>query len=202
MTPVPLPVRDWFRAAPAAYARPDHVPRAETVSRFNDGGGTYAVFYCAADAVTALLEARALFGYPHSSEVEATHNTWRVFRYRIDLGQEPTIVNLGSPRERSAANTNAQELTGDWQGRRLVLGNRRGIEHVRYSTAQVPTQRLGERPASRTRSPAPGGSGTATASPRSPPASRSPTSPRSWGTRCSRRPRSTPPRLGRKRAIS
>ena len=142
MTPVPLPVRGWFRAAPASYARPDHVPQADTASRFNDGAGTYAVLYCAADAVTALLEAQALFGYPHSSAVEATHDTWRVFRYRIDLGREATVVNLGSPRERSSAETNTQELTGDWEGHGLPLPKAPGIEHVRHGTAQVPTQRL------------------------------------------------------------
>ena len=142
MTPVALPVRDWFRAAREPRARPDYVPRPDTVTRFNDGVGAYAVLYYAADAVTALLEARALFGYPHTSETAATHDKWRVFRYRINLGREATVVNLGNPRERSAANTNTQELTGDWEGRRLALGRRRGIAHVQHGTAPVPTQRL------------------------------------------------------------
>lgn len=141
MTPISLPVRDWFRAAPARIARPHHVPRATAVNRFNDGSGTYAVFYCAPDAVTALLEARALLGQPHSSAAGVTHDTWRVFRYRIDLGPAP-VVDLGSPNERSAAGTNTQELTGDWERRRNLLGSRPGIEHVRHNTAQAPTQRL------------------------------------------------------------
>lgn len=143
MTPVPLPVRDWFRAAPASIARPDHVPRVGTPSRFNDGASGYAVLYFAANPVTALLEARALFGYPHSADVEAAHDNWRVFRYRIDLGEESTVIDLGSPRERSAAKTNPQELTGDWEGRRLAVGRPRGVGHLRHGRAQVPTQRLG-----------------------------------------------------------
>ena len=141
MSPVPLPVRDWFRAAPASIARPDHEPRVGTSSRFNDGASAYAVLYFAPDPVTALLEARALFGYPHSVEVEAAHDTWRVLRYRIDLGEEATVVDFGSPRERSEADTNTQELTGDWEGRRLAVGRARGIGHLRHGRAQGPSPR-------------------------------------------------------------
>ena len=143
MTPVRLPARDWYRAAPKSIARWDHVPKVETRSRFNDGASGYALLYFAPNPVTALLEARALFGYPHTVAVEAEHKEWRVLRYRIDMGEEATVVDFGSPRERSAAKTNPQELTGDWEGRGLTVAGARGIGHLRYGRAQVPTQRLG-----------------------------------------------------------
>lgn len=117
MNPVPLlRAGPWYRAAPASTANPFHLPLATTVNRFNDGTGQFALLYLAADRLTALREARALYGPPASAPVPvSTPALWAVFEYALTLPAAAQVVDFGDPTSRSRAAVSVQTLTGDWE---------------------------------------------------------------------------------------
>ena len=145
MTPRPLGRTDpWYAAAPSDGADPCHVPSAGARNRFNDGAGTFALRYLAADPVTALLEVVALYGSYASGFVRGRRpaRNWTVFRYRIT--KPLTVVDLTLPSGRTAAGTTIQELTGDWLGyrHRSLYDLPAHLPRVVAGLPIAPTQRL------------------------------------------------------------
>ena len=147
MTPQALTLTDpWFGAAPSSVAVPHHVPSATSRNRFNQGTGSFALRYLAADPVTALLEAVALHGSYASGFVPGPPPArgWTVFRYRITTPL--TVLDFTHPSVRSAADTTIQELTGDWLGyhHRSLFGHAlpAHLPRVVSSHPVAPTQRL------------------------------------------------------------
>ena len=135
----------WYRAAPAAVANAGHVPSAMAVNRFNDGNGTSRLLYFAPNPVTALLEARALLGFPLGPLAPAgIHRHWTVFRYTVTLARN-AIVDFGDPKQRSAFDTTIQEMTGDWEGYALRRTSNSPTSAVRVGRLTAPTQELAAR---------------------------------------------------------
>ena len=122
------------------------MPSVSSRNRFNDGAGTFALRYFAADPVTALLEAVALHG-SYSSGFVATPppaRGWTVFRYQI--APSLAVVDFADPSIRIAAGTTTQELTGDWLGyhHRTLFGHALPghLPRVIPGGSRAPTQRL------------------------------------------------------------
>lgn len=90
------------------------MPSGNSLNRFNDASGIFALQYFAANVVTALLEVVAFYGSYGSGFVRSPPpaRRWTIFRYRIN--QSFHVVDLSNPNTRSTARTSTQELTGDW----------------------------------------------------------------------------------------
>ena len=150
MTPGPLTRKaDWYSAAPSAVANPHHRPSPVARNRFNDARGAFALRYFAAEPVTALLEAGALYGSYSTGFLPHPHaaRPWTVFRYRI--ARALAVVDFADPGARSGTTT-IQELTGDWLG----YHDRRLYHHLLSpslpavrpgSNIDAPTQQLAHR---------------------------------------------------------
>ena len=149
MTPVLLDrLGPWFSAAPSDSADPEFVPSSNTINRFNDGSGSFALHYFAADEVTALLEVVVFYGSYSSGYVPSPppDENWTIFSYRIK--QNFHVVDLSDPGTRSTAKTSTQERTGDW----LNYYHRRTRNYARYTNIPLvqpgdslaPTQRLAQ----------------------------------------------------------
>ena len=136
----------WYGAAPSSVADPHHVPSTTARNRFNEGAGTFALRYLAADPVTALLEVVALHGsYPSGfTPGPPLAHSWTIFRYRIT--KPLTVVNFTFPSVRIEADTTIQELTGDWLGyhHSSLLGHALPANPPRVVSRHpvAPTQRL------------------------------------------------------------
>ena len=138
LTRTRLPTSTWYRATlgqrkPLAF---HHTSKAPT--RFGSADSQYFVLYFAADPTTALLEVEAVVA-THSPP--QTHNirpnAYTIWPISVALG---SVVDFGDPRCRTAVETSAQELTGDWRARHPAAGN---PPMVRSRASEAPTQRLG-----------------------------------------------------------
>jgi hypothetical protein len=158
----------WYRAIPSAFngfsLRAAHTTALK--SRYSSGtlgGAGYQLLYLADDPMTALIETQALLGTPWSrSGVVANPFTYAATTPVSVTVSFASLIDLTTPTAWSSLATNAQELTGDWNGYTLrasgtcasgpvgiaptqVLGralfNVRGLEAFITYSARVPYRR-------------------------------------------------------------
>ncbi len=118
-------------------------------TRFNPGNvqgvrSTFETLYLALDPETALFEKRAQFGDPYGDP-----NALLFARRKTSTRVVPVDLNLDSIRDLSDVgtpallDTNAQEITGDWDGyQRRGLGLAPPLGMLTAPTGVAPTQQL------------------------------------------------------------
>ena len=133
-----LATSTWYRATLGTRAPLDFRHTSIAATRFGAARSQYFILYFAADPATALLEVEA---------VVATHNppqthylqpsAYTIWPISVTLNN---VIDFGDPRSRSAVETSAQELTGDWRAQRPSAGK---PPTVRSRALEAPTQQLG-----------------------------------------------------------
>jgi hypothetical protein len=119
--------------------RTTHTSR--TCTRYNDGSAaapTFEILYLADSPIVALFEVRAMLGslwIPGGSLAVPTA-AYHVATVTVNLHN---IVDLTSPAKQRRLRTNAQELTGDWEGYHL----RGPLTPIANPVGPAPTQDLG-----------------------------------------------------------
>ena len=115
-------------------------------TRFNPGNlmaPGFETLYLALDQQTALLEKRAMFGYPYGSPPVLfpgpKMTRTQAISVDVDLRAVADLTDLGT---HALLDTNAQELTGDWAGyqQRSLPGP---LVTLRSPVGIAPTQTLG-----------------------------------------------------------
>lgn len=131
----------WLRAVPHEYVA-TVLATAHTLkvpSRFRSPAQVpYEILYLAETRLTAMREARALFGGDdgRSDPVDDTEAWLTTIPVEILLH---AIVDLTSVATQAQLGTTAQELTGDWRG----YGRRGPNARVKHPRGLAPTQELG-----------------------------------------------------------
>ena len=129
----------WYRAVPIAYAGAP-LGTGFATSRFCSLTTPYHLIYLAADQTTALLEVQALVRSAHLPRpLPVAVRQYVVFPITVGGVQ---VVDLGDVGARTAIQTTAQELTGNW----LDYPNRGpngAWPNVRSNRTDAPTQELG-----------------------------------------------------------
>lgn len=141
----------WYRALPLRYL-PSALATAHTKtvrSRFNAGPrlakrNQFEIFYLAGSPSVALYECGAMFGVPWNpgGSVPNPHLALVVLNVTVNLQQVCDLTDWAVGGSQSLLRTNAQELTGDWDGWhvRSVLAP----TPVSGPTGVAPTQELGK----------------------------------------------------------
>lgn len=134
--------RVWYRAfdpkhmtSPLATAHTVGVP-----SRFSPGPTSlspFQILYLSENQLVCLREVEALLGSPSVGHVPHPANAWLIINVQISLQH---IADLTIITEQKRLATNAQELTGDWEG----YSTRTPHSSVPQPTGTAPTQDLGE----------------------------------------------------------
>jgi RES domain-containing protein len=99
----------------------------------------FEILYLAETRMVAEFEVRALLGSPMTPGGIVVNPAAMCVVFPMQF-QVSAIADLSDPSEASAVGTNAQELTGDWQGYRF----RGPHTSVTGPTGKAPTQDLGE----------------------------------------------------------
>jgi hypothetical protein len=133
----------WRAVPPLFAASALATTHSATVSsRFSAATATnpgFEILYLAETRLVAEFEVRALLGSPMTPGGIIVNPAARYVVLPMQF-QVSAIVDLSDPAEAIAVDTNAQELTGDWQGYRF-----RGPQtSVTTPTGKAPTQELGE----------------------------------------------------------
>jgi RES domain-containing protein len=131
----------WYRAVQMRFLSTvlstAHTPNIP--SRFNPAylhSTSFEVLYLAENRIVALFEVQAIFGGLPGTLVPNPATPWVIANVRVSLN---SIVDLGDAALQMHINTNAQELTGDWQG----YQDRGPTTSVNGPTGLAPTQELG-----------------------------------------------------------
>ena len=128
----------WYRATLGPYAPLEFGHTSLATTRFGAARSRYFMLYLAADPATALLEVEAVVATHNPPQ---THNlqpgVYTVWPISVALDN---VIDFGDPSCRSAVETSAQELTGDWRATRPIAGS---PPAVRSRASEAPTQRLG-----------------------------------------------------------
>lgn len=133
----------WYRVVDWAYIN-SPLATAHTLvasSRFNAGtqlkpAQRYACLYFADDNATALLEAGALMGKFAPGKRVPAPKSIAIPVVNVTLQH---VADLSDVAAQKTLSTNAQELTGDWEG----YTHRNHLTNVQQPTGRAPTQLLG-----------------------------------------------------------
>lgn len=128
----------WFRAVDPRYLT-SALTTYHTVglaSRFSQGKSE--ILYLAEDPLVALHEVGSLLGTPYLPGGSVAHPRRSFVTLAITVSLV-NVVDLTDTHQQAVVDTNAQELTGDWQGYR----QRSALTSVSGPVGSAPTQKLG-----------------------------------------------------------
>lgn len=132
----------WYRCIPPKFWKSSLQTRQTTKvhSRFNAGplaNPKFEILYLCENPALALEEVEAQF-YSRAGQIIANPaQSWLVMNVRVEL---KSVADIANEAPQHMLGTNAQELTGDWQGYQI----RRAHSSVSAPLGVAPTQQLGQ----------------------------------------------------------
>lgn len=129
----------WFRAVDPRHLSTALATNHTVGARSRFSSGAMRLLYLAENPMVALFEVQSLFGSPLMPGGVVPHPR----RPFVSLAIQVTlsaIVDLTDPIAQRTLATNAQELTGDWQG----YAQRSAATSIKVPVGSAPTQDIGD----------------------------------------------------------